>query len=384
MNRACPTMSSLPIIDNQSVIDMNATCNKIAAPNDQSPENNPDFATIRLVSRIVLFILKKCWLCCGASVFIIFFIYWYYGSILALCLFFFAASAFLYQLGDWLLYHPDQPPHSRIFVRSPSMVNLPSDNLHIVTADGVRINVVMVKQDSSIFNQVPTILYLHGNAGNIGHRLPNVHGLYHYCGCNILLLEYRGYGHSDGIPTEEGLYFDAQAGLEFLLKHPGIDTQKIVVFGRSLGGAVAIDLASRPEYSGRIMTVIVENTFTSIPDTAKILFNWSIIKWLPVWIFKSQFKSIEKIIRVLIPTLFISGLADAIIPPHMMQELYQASRSKMKQMAVFETGTHNETWQCNGYYRTINLFLDDVMLSKHQNQVLQWPVNLHHIKSEIV
>ena len=93
--------------------------------------------------------------------------------------------------------------------------------------------------------QVPTVLYLHGNAGNIGHRLVNVQGLYNSIGCNVALVEYRGYGRSEGTPSEEGLCMDAQAALDFLLTRSDINTEKILVFGRSLGGAVAIDLATR-------------------------------------------------------------------------------------------------------------------------------------------
>ena len=96
-----------------------------------------------------------------------------------------------------------------------------------------------------IFCQVPTVLYLHGNAGNIGHRLVNVQGLYNSIGCNVALLEYRGYGRSEGTPSEEGICMDAQAALDFLLTRSDINTEKILVFGRSLGGAVAIDLATR-------------------------------------------------------------------------------------------------------------------------------------------
>ncbi|XP_013784577.1 protein ABHD13-like isoform X2 [Limulus polyphemus] len=352
-----------------------------------NPEQNPDFATITVVTKIVLFILKKCWIMCGASIMVIFVIYWYYGSFLALGLLFFALTGILYQVGDWLLYHPDQPPHSRLYVPAPAMFGLSGENIHISSGDGVKINLLLVKQDHSVFGQVPTILYLHGNAGNIGHRLANVRGLYHSCGCNVLLVEYRGYGHSDGTPSEEGLYYDSQAGLEFLLQYPGIDRSKIIVFGRSLGGAVAVDLASRPEYNKHIMALVLENTFTSIPDIGRVLFNWRIVKCIPTWFFKNQFQSKEKIKKVQLPTLFISGLADFLIPPHMVQELYKNSRSPVKRLATFESGTHNETWQCSGYYRTLNLFFDDVMVLRHQQgDSCHWPAQdvCVHVPAEVL
>ena len=111
--------------------------------------------------------------------------------------------------------------------------------------DGTQLHLFLVKQSGEKSSKVPTVLYLHGNAGNIGHRLVNVQGLYTSIGCNVALLEYRGYGRSEGTPSEEGLCMDAQAALDFLLTRTDINTEKILVFGRSLGGAVAIDLATR-------------------------------------------------------------------------------------------------------------------------------------------
>ena len=84
----------------------------------------------------------------------------------------------------------------------------------------------------------PTVLYFHGNAGNIGHRLMNVKGFVQMLGCNVCLLEYRGYGHSDGSPSEDGLYMDAQAALDYLVGRPDVDQRKIIVFGRSLGKCI--------------------------------------------------------------------------------------------------------------------------------------------------
>ncbi|GBM82671.1 Protein ABHD13 [Araneus ventricosus] len=267
---------------------------------------------------------------------------------------------FLFQVGDYFLYHPDQPPQSRLYVPLPSLFGLPAESIFLKTDDDVKIHAFFIKQDPSIIGHVPTVLYFHGNAGNIGHRLPNAQGLYQFCGCNILLLEYRGYGHSEGVPSEEGLYLDAQAGMKFLLQVPYIDKSKIIVFGRSLGGAVAIDLVTHSEFAKHVLALIVENTFTSIPDVAKAMFNSKFINCLPTWAFKNQFLSLKKIKRVKTPSLFISGKADAIIPPSMMKLLCQESGSPIKRLSSFEYGTHNETWQCKGYYRIVNLFVDDL------------------------
>ena len=178
--------------------------------------------------------------------------------------------------------------------------------------DGTLLHLFLIKQPAEKSVQVPTILYFHGNAGNIGHRLLNVQGLYTSIGCNIALLEYRGYGRSEGSPGEEGLYMDAQAALDYLLTRQDIATDKIVVFGRSLGGAVAVDLATRAANKDRVAALMLENTFTSIPDIARILFPIRLIQCLPVWFYKNQFKSHLKSCRITQPTLFLSGLSDKV------------------------------------------------------------------------
>ncbi|KAG8190730.1 hypothetical protein JTE90_024863 [Oedothorax gibbosus] len=327
---------------------------------------------IKIIASLALYFLKKCWLTCSAAVFVIFVIYWCYGGIIAFILFIFALSGFLFQVGDFFLYHPDQPPQSRLYVPLPSLFGLPFESIFIKTADGVKLHAFFIKQDSSIIDRVPTILYFHGNAGNIGHRLPNAKGFYNNLLCNVLLLEYRGYGHSEGVQSEEGLYLDAQAGMRYLLQLPFIDKTKIIVFGRSLGGAVAIDLVSHKEFAKHVLVLIVENTFTSIPDMAKEMFHSKLIGYLPIWCFNNKYLSLAKIIQINRPSLFISGEQDAIIPPRMMKQLCHASGSALKRFQSFEDGTHNETWQCKGYYRLILMFIDDMLLA--QREMGQFPI----------
>lgn len=353
----------------------------------KGPETNPDFATIRIVSRVVLFVLRKCWMVCGVSFVTIFVIYWYCSSILALLLLVFAITGLVYQVGDWLLYHPEQPAHSRLYVPSPSMLGLPAESLQLKTHDGVTLHAWLIKQPPELFSQAPTLLYLHGNAGNIGHRLPNVGGLFHRCGCNILLLEYRGYGRSEGTPSEEGLYLDAQAGLEYLLSHPGLDQTRLFVFGRSLGGAVALDLAARPDQAQHLLGVIVENTFSSIPEMARVLFGWRLLRWLPDFCYKNQFRSIDKVPKVTVPILFVCGLSDALIPPSMTQRLYQSCSSPMKRLVTFESGTHNETWECRGYYQSLSLFINDLVANSHvQRGSTEWPTGhtCIHVPADVI
>ena len=99
-----------------------------------------------------------------------------------------------YHLQDSLLYFPDQPENSRIFVQSARFLGVPYENLYITTKDGVKLNAIFIKQTGGRLNIAPTIIMYHGNAGNVGHRLVNAQLIYSYTGSNVLMLEYRGYG----------------------------------------------------------------------------------------------------------------------------------------------------------------------------------------------
>eukprot|EP00088_Acartia_fossae_P012153 TRINITY_DN1624_c0_g1_i1.p1 TRINITY_DN1624_c0_g1~~TRINITY_DN1624_c0_g1_i1.p1 ORF type:complete len:389 (-),score=59.86 TRINITY_DN1624_c0_g1_i1:932-2098(-) len=343
-----------------------------------SESTNSDFLFIKIVARITFALIKRFWAFSGAALLSIILFYWLYGGFFALFMVFFGVTGVVYKAGDKLLYHPDQPPQSRVFVPSPNIFNLPYENLTIEARDGTELHLFLIKQAPGAFSSAPTILFLHGNAGNIGHRLGNAKALYDEIYCNIALLEYRGYGRSEGHPCEDGLYLDAQAGLDYLHSRPDIAPNKIVVFGRSLGGAVAVDLASRSKNKDRIGALIIENTFTSIPDIARILFPFKFIKMLPVWFYKNQFKSAKKVCKITQPVLFVSGLMDKLIPPAMMTNLYSGCGAPVKRLARFPSGTHNETWTCSEYFQTLNYFLDEVIYlhNDHGRQKTSSPSSL--------
>lgn len=193
---------------------------------------------------------------------------------------------------DNLLYHPEIPQHSRIYVPMPSMYKMPFETVHIRSTDNVILHAFWIRHPGQTGMLVPTIIYFHGNAGNMGHRLQNVTGLYFTCRCNILLIDYRGYGLSTGAPTERGLRADARATFDYLLTRHDIDLNQICIFGRSLGGAVAIDLAADPEYNQRIMCVILENTFTGIPEMAAELIHPG-LKYLPLFCYKNKVRDVK-------------------------------------------------------------------------------------------
>lgn len=138
------------------------------------------------------------------------------------------------------------------------------EDLQIPTPDGESLHALFLRPNNKRTAQDVTVIMFHGNAGNIGHRLPIARMLQDVVGCNVLMLEYRGYGYSTGTPDEAGLKIDAQTGLDYIRERVETSDTKIVVYGQSLGGAVAINLVAENQDSGDIAGLILENTFLSI------------------------------------------------------------------------------------------------------------------------
>ncbi|XP_037051518.1 protein ABHD13 [Bradysia coprophila] len=309
-----------------------------------------------IIVRILAGIATKIWAASFAALLACFILYCFYGGLIAFSLLIAAVSGILYQTQDNLLYHPEQPPHSRVFIPVPSMFGLPYEAINIRSTDGVTLHAFLIRHNGDKGRFVPTIVYFHGNAGNMGHRLQNAAGMFHTLQCNLLMVDYRGYGLSTGTPLERGLYNDARASIDYLFTRHDLDLSQIVLFGRSLGGAVAIDVAADPEYYQKLMCVVVENTFTSIPEMAVSLIHQS-IRYLPQFMFKNLYLSIHKIQYFAAPCLFVSGMADTLVPPKMMAQLHARCGSTRKQLLQVNGGNHNDTWATAGYYHGLAQFL---------------------------
>ncbi|ENN70983.1 protein ABHD13 isoform X2 [Dendroctonus ponderosae] len=335
---------------------------------DYRPINMGGYVSLSQLGALLLRMILKVWAYSGLVLVICFLLYYLYGGFFAMMLLVFAITGILYQVQDSLLFCPELPSHSRVYIPIPSMFGLPFESINHKCPDGVTIHMYFIHQPKDRQRLAPTFVFFHGNAGNMGHRLQNCAGLYHNLHCNILLVEYRGYGLAEGSPSEEGLYMDARASLDYLFSRNDINHSEVVVFGRSLGGAVAIDLAVREFYSHKIWCLIVENTFTSVPDMAKVLLGWKILQYLPIFFYKNKFQSYQKVKQLRTPTLFISGQSDTLVPPKMMHELYERSNSVRKQLFQLPGGTHNETWQLPGYYHAIALFLQNYRISALMQQ----------------
>lgn len=187
-------------------------------------------------------------------------------------------AAFLYNLyrnQEALLFYP-QPPglQWRRTSDNPSPLDSPArppwnlafEDLEVKTSDGVRLHGWFVRAPASVdYTTAPTVLFFHGNAGNIGFRLENIAMLVRSLPANVMIVDYRGYGNSEEVsPTEPGVLLDGLAMADALLARADVDRRKVFYFGRSLGGAVAIATAANARFADSVAGLILENTFTSI------------------------------------------------------------------------------------------------------------------------
>ncbi|EME26448.1 hydrolase [Galdieria sulphuraria] len=257
----------------------------------------------------------------------------------------------LYVFQENLLYHPSIP--TRRYEENPNDYLMAYRDIFLETEDGIRIHGWLVLQSDS--RKAPTFLYFHGNAGNISHRLSDVQHFYSRVACNVLMVSYRGYGDSEGRPSEKGIQRDAAAAFRFIRSCELIDPRQLFVFGRSIGGAVAISLAQR--FQREIKGVVVENTFTSIDDM--IDYVLPALRWCK-FLNRNKWNSAASVSSLTCPILFLSGLRDELVPPKLMQQLYDlATHSVYRQMVTFPDGTHNDTWFRGGsaYYDAIAAFV---------------------------
>jgi pimeloyl-ACP methyl ester carboxylesterase len=200
------------------------------------------------------------------------------------------------------------------------------------------------------------LLYLHGNGINIGANITHAYRFYQL-GFSVLLIDYRGYGYSQGsFPNEQRVYQDAITAWNYLVQEQKIPPQQIFIYGHSLGGAIAIDLAVRhPGAAG----LIVEGSFTSIRELVAYMNKF----WMfPVDLILTQrFASIKKLPKLKTPILFIHGTADSIVPYFMSEKLYAAAPEPKKLMLAAGTG-HNDTAQVTGleYLQWVESFVQEV------------------------
>lgn len=237
------------------------------------------------------------------------------------------------------------------------------EDVQLTAADGVRLHgwycTPRVGRAGGALEPVETrttLLYLHGNGGNISHRYDFINELVQLP-VNVLIIDYRGYGKSEGRPSEQGLYMDARAAWDYLTAARGVPATRIVIFGKSLGGAVAIDLATKVQACG----LIVQSSFTSIADMAG-----EVLPFVPRFVIRTKMDSLSKIADVSCPKLFIHSQADEIIPYRLGRRLFDAA-SAPKQFYEVKGAPHNLTNEIGGapYYEALRAFINSSCGAQH-------------------
>ena len=242
----------------------------------------------------------------------------------------------------WLVY-PAPRAHEGDWVAA----DFPHEDIDFVSHDGAKLHGWYVPHP----NPKAVLLFCHGNGENVATLRPLLEQLQHHTDVSIFAWDYRGYGKSQGKPHENNLLPDARAAQLVLAERAGVDPSDIVVYGRSLGGAVAVGLAAEHPVRG----MVLERTFADMVETAAYHFPW-----LPVrWVMKNRYPSIERIVTYRGPLFQSHGTADEVVPFEMGKKLFDAATTANKRFFVVEEGSHNAP-HGDDYYEALGEFLDSL------------------------
>lgn len=234
----------------------------------------------------------------------------------------------LYFLQPRFLYCP-----VREITYTPADINLTFEKIALKTEDNLKISAWYIPADNARY----TVLFCHGNAGNMTHRLDTIN-IFNELGLNCLVFDYRGYGDSQGIPTEEGTYRDAMAAWKWLTDIRKVHPDRIIVFGRSLGGSVAANLASRVRPKG----LVLESAFTSYENIGKKFYPY-----MPVHLFaKFTYDTMGSLRQHDGPVMIIHSRNDEIVPFEFGLRLYEAAGEPKTFVEI--SGSHNDGFLFSG------------------------------------
>jgi len=240
---------------------------------------------------------------------VLFIAYWGLGLIL-----YFMQPRFLYGPVREVLYTPDE-------------LGLDFEKVAFKSGDGLLLSGWYIPAEDSEF----TVLFCHGNGGNMFHRLDSI-SILHNLGLNCFIFDYRGYGQSEGKPSEEGTYLDAGAAYKWLTEEKKVSADDIIIFGRSLGGSIAAQLASRVEAGA----LIIESSFTSYVDIGKKFYPYMPVRWFT----KFSYKTADYVKQVDCPVMIIHSRNDEVVPFEFGCQLYEAANEPKEFVEIF--GSHND------------------------------------------
>jgi len=236
---------------------------------------------------------------------------------------------------------------TRDLVMTPQSVGLAYDEVFFTAADGTGLHGWFVPGRAG----APVILFFHGNAGNISHRVDNLRLFHRHLGVAVFIIDYRGYGNSSGNISEEGTYADARGALDWL-HHQGWNNERIIYFGRSLGAAVATQLAVESQPAG----LVLESPFTSVAAMGRR--HNPILYFLLGGLLQSNYDTLSKIDQVNTPLLLFHGTADTIVPVAMGKQVFDRA-NEPKTLHLIQGAGHNDTLSHgqNEYWQTWRTFI---------------------------
>ena len=265
--------------------------------------------------------------------------------ILAACLYA-GITALVYFRQSSLIYYPNIA--GRNLDASPQQIGLAFEDVELLTEDKVRLHGWFIPSD----NARGTLLFFHGNAGNISHRLDSI-AIFNRMNLDVFIFDYRGYGQSQGRVSETGTYLDAEAAWFYLVETRAIDANKIIVFGRSLGASIAAWLASRH----RPAALILESSFSSVPSMAQRLYPFLPVKWLSDFSYDTR----QYVSRIDCPLLVAHSKGDEIIPYAEGRLVFDAAPADKQFLDM--RGGHNDGFIATGqaYSDGLSRFIESAL-----------------------
>lgn len=260
-------------------------------------------------------------------------------------------SVYVYAMQSSLIYYPNMP--GRNLVASPENIGLTYQDVDFVTDDNIKLHGWFIPNN----NAKGTVLFFHGNAGNISHRLDSI-AIFNSLQLNVFIFDYRGYGQSEGKVTEKGTYKDAEAAWNYLNDTLGINGEQIIIFGRSLGASIATWLARKHTPAA----LVIESGFSSVPTMGQRLYPFLPIRWLA----HLKYDTKQYVKNIACPVMVAHSKDDEIIPFEEGREIFEAAPEPKQFLEM--RGGHNDGFMVSGsnYVEGLKLFIHDALPLKSE------------------
>ena len=255
-----------------------------------------------------------------------------------------ALSLYVYLMQSRMIFYPDIS--GRDLISTPENIGLTYQDVEFVSEDNIKLHGWFIPNE----NAKATVLFFHGNAGNISHRLDSI-AIFHRLELNVFIIDYRGYGQSEGKITEKGTYRDAEAAWNHLNQTQGISAKQIIIFGRSLGASIASKLANKHTPAA----LIIESGFTSVPSMGQRFYPFLPVRWLTYFKYDTK----EYVKNISCPVMVAHSKNDEIIPYDEGREIFEAA-PEPKQFLEMQGG-HNDGFIVSGtsYVEGLRSFINN-------------------------